>query len=209
MATKTIIVPDSAGPGAWVDCADLGPEPLAQLRGATNADQVRLETAADNTGNIGIIASSNPLVAASPVVVDRPISWVRAVRVSGPTTGLRVVIRSTNVAQIAGGGGGGQSALANKNMPALTTVADGDLATASVVAATPVGWIGVIVDELFYMPGDATTEAPCYFSGDGGTTPRAQGSVVAGDRMYWVGSVAGYQLDAAIDRVSFLYSVAS
>jgi hypothetical protein len=71
------------------------------------------------------------------------------------------------------------------------------------------GWVGVSIDGLFHAPGDATTEACCYFSGDGGRTPRAQGSIVAGDRLYWVGSLAGYQLDAAFDHVSFIYSVAS
>jgi hypothetical protein len=211
MATKvTIVVPDSPGPGAWVDCAGLGPEPLAQLtRGATNADQIRIETAADNAGAIGIVAASTPLVAASPIVVDRPVSWVRAVRISGPTPGLEIVLRSTNVAGGGGGGGGSQPSSANKNMSALTTAADGDPATAAVVAATPVGWIGVVVNGLIHAPGDATTAASCYFSGDGGVTPRAQGSVVAGDRVYWVGSVAGFELDAVTDRVSFLYNVAS
>jgi hypothetical protein len=207
MAKKTLTVPDSPGAGPWVDCSGLGREPLAQLsRGATNTDQVRIETAADEKGDVGIIAASNPLIAASPVVVDRPISWVRAVRVSGPTAGLKVVIRSTN-ASSTGSGGDIQLATANKNMVALTTVADGDPATASVVAATPVGWIGVVIDGLFFMPGDGTTNACCYFSGDNGITPRAQGSVVEGDRLFWVGSIAGYQLNTACDRLSFIYNV--
>jgi len=213
MSTQSLVVPDSPGPGAWVDCSGLGPEPLAQLTtGATASDQVRIETAADNNGNIGVIAASTPLVAASPVVVDRPISWMRAVRVSGPTAGLQVKVRTTNASMCGCGGGGGggaatQPTTANKNMAALTTVNDRDLATNSVVAFTPVGWMGVFVDGVLYVPGDATTEAPCYFSGDGGVTPRTAGSVAAGDHLYWVGSIAGFQLTAGTDVINFLYNI--
>lgn len=136
MATKMILVPDSPGPGEWVDCADLGTTPLAQLtRGATAADQVRIETAADGRGTMGIIASSEPLVAARPVVVDQPISWVRAVRVGGATTGLQVVIRSTNAGRAAGRKGLGEPARDNPNRPPPTTMVDGDAATAAVVAS--------------------------------------------------------------------------
>ena len=92
-------------------------------------------------------------------------------------------------------------------MVALTTVNDGDRATNSVVAFTPVGWVSVYVDGVLYVPGDGTTEAPCYFSGDGGVTPRSAGSVVAGDRLYWVGSVAGFQLAAGTDVINFLYNI--
>lgn len=105
---------------------------------------------------------------------------------------------------------------ANKSMAASTTVADGDLACATAVATTPAtsstagGYIGVVVNGVAYLVGDGTKVAvDCYFSGDGGATARLMKSVVAGDLLYWNGSIAGFQLAAATDKVSFLLDVAS
>lgn len=95
----------------------------------------------------------------------------------------------------------------NKGMSALVTGADGSLATASALGATPPsnGWISVYVNGVGYKVGNGTKAGvPCYFSGDGGLTARATGAVVAGDLLYWNGSIATFQLDAS-DRIDFEY----
>jgi hypothetical protein len=64
----------------------------------------------------------------------------------------------------------------------------------------------VRVNGLDVSVGDAAKTSACYVSGDGGTTARAMRAIVAGDLLYWVGSVAGFQL-ATTDVVDFLYPV--
>jgi hypothetical protein len=104
----------------------------------------------------------------------------------------------------------------NKSMSASTTTADGQVACATAVAVTPAasstagGGIGVRVNGVGYHVGDGTkVGVDCYFSGDGGTTARLLRSVVAGDLLYWVGSVALFELAASTDKIDFDYEVAS
>jgi hypothetical protein len=104
----------------------------------------------------------------------------------------------------------------NKNMAASTTAADGDVACATAVATTPAssttlgGGIGVRVNGVNYLVGDGTKVAvDCYFSADGGATARALRAVVATDLLYWNGSVAGFQLAAATDKLDFVYDVST
>ncbi|WP_430897600.1 MULTISPECIES: hypothetical protein [unclassified Paraflavitalea] len=103
---------------------------------------------------------------------------------------------------------GSAPSTANKFMTASVTTADGNEACATAMAATPAGssFVGVVVSELFVEVGNGVKTKACYFSGDGGATARAFGAVVSGDKLYWNGSIAGYQL-AATDQVSFLYNI--
>jgi hypothetical protein len=94
----------------------------------------------------------------------------------------------------------------NKFQAASTTVADFDLATATAIAHTPKGTVEIDVNGAGQNLGDGVKTADCYFSGDGGTTARTIANIVSGDLLYWVGSVAGFQLAAATDRVSFIYN---
>jgi len=97
---------------------------------------------------------------------------------------------------------------ANKRMPALTTLADGDLACAIAVTRNPAtgAYVGVMVNGIVVTElGDGTRiGAACYYSGDLGTTARAWGTVVVGDTCHWNGSVAGYEL-APTDVIDFIY----
>jgi hypothetical protein len=102
----------------------------------------------------------------------------------------------------------------NKNMTASTTTVDGDQASATTVAATPQAtsnaqgqYIGARVNGIGYQVGDGVKTKDCYFSGDGGTTARALEAVVAGDKLYWNGSIAGFQLAASTDKVDFIFDV--
>ena len=102
----------------------------------------------------------------------------------------------------------------NKQMAGSVTVADGDLACATAVAVNPTpgtnanaGYIAVFFGGTLILVGDGTKVGVwCYFSGDGGATARSLRNVVAGDLLYWNGSVAGIQV-AASDIFDFIYSV--
>ena len=102
---------------------------------------------------------------------------------------------------------------ANKSMAASATSADGQLACATAIATTPAvssaagGGIGVRINGVSVLLGDGTKVAvDCYFSADGGATPRAEKTVLAGDLLYWNGSVALFEL-ATSDLVDFVYNV--
>jgi hypothetical protein len=131
-------------------------------------------------------------------------------RTAGSTAG-NLLAWGTSVT--AGGGStGGSPTKLNKSMSAQNTTADGQLACAVAVAALPIGYVGVDVNGVSYDPGDGTkVGVPCYFSGDGGTTARAQGAIEIGDLLYWNGSVAGFQLyggapPPAVDLIDFIYN---
>jgi len=90
----------------------------------------------------------------------------------------------------------------NENMTASVTTADGQIATATAIAATPNNYVQVFINGAKQVLGDGVKTKDCYFSGDGGTTARAIGSIVSGDSLYWNGSIAGFEL-AATDKVDF------
>jgi hypothetical protein len=104
----------------------------------------------------------------------------------------------------------GKASTANKDMAASVTVADFDLACADTIDATPVNdsYVCVSVNGLAVTLGDGVKTKDCYFSGDSGTTARAIAAIATGDELYWVGSVAGYELDTN-DRIDFEYEIAA
>lgn len=100
----------------------------------------------------------------------------------------------------------------NKGMAAETTTADHDEACATGISATPAAsnnangaYVAVRVNGIGYTVGDGVRTKDCYFSGDGGATARAFGAIVATDKLYWNGSIAGFQLAASTDIIDFLY----
>lgn len=92
----------------------------------------------------------------------------------------------------------------NKRMAAQTTAGDGDQAVGVGVGITPHndGYVQVFINTTKVQVGDGVKNAPCYFSGDGGTTARAIADIAIGDTLHWQGTNAGYQL-ATTDTVSF------
>ena len=108
--------------------------------------------------------------------------------------------------------GGAATNISNRQMAARTTVSDGDLACSTGVTKIPHGYVAVTlwratgtgVDGADIEVGNADKTHACYFSGDGGTTPRAHGAVQWGDYLYWNQSVAGFNL-ATTNRLSFNY----
>lgn len=81
-------------------------------------------------------------------------------------------------------------------VPALVTTADGDPASASALSHTPInGAIVVSVNGIREAVGDGVKTEATYFSSNGGSTAKSLIDIVAGDILYWNGSVAGYELD--------------
>lgn len=94
----------------------------------------------------------------------------------------------------------------NKSMAASATTADFQSACATTMASTPVndGYVQVFVNGFKQVLGDGLKTKDCYFSSDGGVTAKSIANIAAGDTLYWVGSVASYQL-AATDIIDFDY----
>jgi len=96
----------------------------------------------------------------------------------------------------------------DKFITCLATVADFDAATASGITATPAsdGFVEVMVNGAMQHLGDGVKTTDCFFSADGGTTAKTIANIAAADILYWVGTVAGFQL-AVTDKLSYNYSV--
>jgi len=95
----------------------------------------------------------------------------------------------------------------NKDITCSTTVNDFDLGCATAIAGTPTAGsvVLVLINGIAERLGDGVKTRSCYFSADNGNTAKSWVNIAAGDKLYWVGSVAGYQL-AATDTVTFLYT---
>lgn len=98
--------------------------------------------------------------------------------------------------------------LANKEMAASLTSANGDQACSTVIAGTPANdsYVLVLVNGLGVTIGDGVKTKAAYFSADSGTTAKTLAGIASGDRLYWNGSIAGYQL-ATTDVLDFIYEV--
>lgn len=119
------------------------------------------------------------------------------------TTALAFTVEATTVAPV--------PTPSNKFMAALNTTADGDLATNVVVASTPAqdGYVALFVESAMERLANGNSErttSPAYISGDNGATARAWADIAVGDKLYWNGSVAGYQLKNTW-KLSLLYNV--
>jgi len=178
------------------------------LRGTTLIGQIRGGGSAlplgSGTSSVPGRANQPGPGAAAPNALFIAYTRVMIQRVEGTTSGSVFAWGATPAAAVTAS----MPTVTNKSMAASTTVADNDLACATAVTGQPKGWIGVEVNGVGYDPGNGTKlGVPCYFSGDGGATARAQGAVQAGDRLYWVGSAAGFQLAAATDTIDFLFNI--
>lgn len=101
---------------------------------------------------------------------------------------------------------GGRPTKDNKAMAASTTTADGDVACATAMAHTAKGAVEVDVNGAAQVLGDAVKTKDCYFSTDAGTTALASDNVPSAALLYWNGSIAGFALAAATDKISFNYN---
>ena len=95
----------------------------------------------------------------------------------------------------------------NKNPSATSSDED---TTGLTITYTPFGDGAVIVkvNGLQVSLGNGAKDGAAYFSGDGGTTARLVADIVAGDELYWMGSIIGYQLEAD-DEIDVVYDASS
>jgi hypothetical protein len=95
----------------------------------------------------------------------------------------------------------------NLGMTALVTVSDGDAACATTLLKKPLlgGSVSVFVSGLRAGLGDGVKTKDCYFSDDLGATAKTLENLASGDKLYWNGSIAGFQLDAG-DVIDFEYN---
>lgn len=98
---------------------------------------------------------------------------------------------------------------ADYNKTPSATSSDGDT-TGLTITYTPFGDGAVIikVNGLQVNLGDGAKNEACYFSADGGTTAKASSAIAAGDTLYWMGSIAAYELEAD-DELDFVYDASS
>lgn len=78
------------------------------------------------------------------------------------------------------------------------------LATDVTVSQIPRTRIRVEVNSIEVTVGNGIKTKQCYFSGDNGTTAKTYSNVAFGDKLYWNGDTAGYQLDL-VDTITFIY----
>ena len=90
----------------------------------------------------------------------------------------------------------------NVDMDALETANDGDLGCNTSILVRPVNGsnLSVIVNTV------EITNDSFFFSPDGGGTIRSLGTGKMGDKMYWNGTVAGYELETD-DKITFKYLI--
>jgi len=99
----------------------------------------------------------------------------------------------------------------NTNMLALSTNSGSKLAcsTSIISGNIPNSMVAVFVNGVQYNVGNSVND-DCYFSSDGGTTPKSSGNENAGDLLYWnyigVNAVSGFDLNASVpDKISFIH----
>lgn len=126
----------------------------------------------------------------------------------GAGTALSVLANGTSVNVSGSGVKAAVPVTSNKGAAASVTTADFQT-TGVAIASTPggAGMVDVSVNGVLVELGQGVKTKDCYFSGDGGTTARAISAIVATDTLFWVGSVAGYEL-AVTDKISLTYTVA-
>lgn len=95
----------------------------------------------------------------------------------------------------------------NKAMAASLTTTDFQVACATTLASSPSqhAYVRVLVNGIGVVLADGLKTKDCYFSADGGTTAKSYANIASGDTLYWVGTVAGYQL-ATTDVIDFDYA---
>jgi len=90
------------------------------------------------------------------------------------------------------------------NLTAISGTSGQYLATNTTVSSIPITNIKVNINSIEVNVGNGTKIADCYFSGDNGTTARSFTNVAQGDKLYWNGDVAKFQLETT-DEIDFVY----
>ena len=201
---------NNASPGATIGGVSMNNGDRVLLYGQTTASQnwiwiyngvsSPMTRATDADGNSEVTPQA-------AVMVEEGTDASKLFRIT--TTGaITVGTTAITIQAFASAGSSTNPSTSNKFMAASATTADGDAACATGLAGTPAAnsYVKVTVNGDEPEVGNGVKTKDCYFSGDSGATARAFNAVVSGDKLYWNGSIAGYQL-ATTDKVSFEYNV--
>jgi hypothetical protein len=97
----------------------------------------------------------------------------------------------------------------NLNMPALVTLSGvSTLACNSGIIDRPEDSspVRVFINGIEVNVGGKVYPYDCYFSSDNGVTAKIMGDEKPGDKLYWNGNIANYELDT-IDLIDFIYLI--
>ncbi len=124
------------------------------------------------------------------------------------TNKITILPKNTSIAVDIAGVSVSTLSYSDKKLLALATTADNDLALATSLTKTPIGYLTVFINGVAEAIANGNSEKnsyPCYFSADSGITAKSYATIAAGDYLYWNGSVAGYQLETT-DIIELHYS---
>jgi len=113
------------------------------------------------------------------------------------------------VKELSGGGQvGGTPTSHDKELSPLATVGD-EAPTGITISQTPVGthrYVTVTVNGISNILGNGVKTKDCYFSRNGGVTPRAISKIKAGDQLIWNSTISNIHL-APTDIIDLDYDV--
>ena len=195
---------------------------LVLTLGSSGSGITITEVAADAAGQTFQQATAMPLTATA--TTDRTLVLTRADGGDIMLTGSGTFVNSNGIVSSSMGspallvmvedeeGSAGVSEVGvpfkEESAPSATT-ADEDT-TGITITYTPFNdsEVKVTVNGLACDIGNGAKNEAAYFSADGGTTARAIADITAGDTLYWMGSVAGFELETD-DEIDLRYEKSS
>lgn len=195
---------------------------LVLTLGSSGSGITITEVAADAAGQTFQQATAMPLTATA--TTDRTLILTRADGGDILLTGAGTFVNSNGIVSSSAGtpgllvmvedeeGSGGVSEVGvpfkEESAPSVTT-ADEDT-TGITITYTPFNdsEVKITVNGLACDLGNGAKNEAAYFSADGGTTARAIADITAGDTLYWMGSVAGFELETD-DEIDLRYEKSS
>jgi hypothetical protein len=203
-ATKTKITYDAKGlvtSGADATTADIADS--TDKRYVTDAQRTVLgNTSGTNTGDVSVGTTTTGQ--ANGASISSQVLHLSMA--DGTNPGLLAAADYTTIHSQSGTNTGDQSLRSDmRGLTASVTASPYDQAMSAVVSAnnTHGGEVAVFVNGSKQNVGDGTRAADCYF-GATNATARAFSAIVAGDKLYWVGGTAGFQLDAT-DKIDVMF----
>ena len=195
---------------------------LVLTLGSTGSGITITEVAADAAGQTFQQATAMPLTATA--TTDRTLILTRADGGDILLTGTGTFVNSNGIVSSSAGTPGllvmvedeeGSAGVSEVGVPfkeesaPSATSADEDT-TGITITYTPFNdsEIKITCNGLGVDIGNGAKDEACYFSADGGTTARAIADITAGDTLYWMGSVAGFELETD-DEIDLRYEKSS
>jgi hypothetical protein len=202
--TNTKITYDAKGlvtAGSAATTADINDS--TDRRYVTDAQLVVIgNTSGTNSGDVSV--GTTTTAQANGASISSQVLHLSLADASNP--GIMTASDFSKLAAITGTNTGDQALRSDmRHLAASVTTADYDQAMTTTVSAanTHGGEVAVFVNGQKQFVGDGTRAADCYF-GASAATARAFSAIVATDKLYWVQSVAGFNL-AATDVIDVMF----